>query len=521
MTANLETWLAEENSIIQKSDNEKQVYLHEWLSRLNEYLNDGKVSTQEIKAIQSKIVGTLNKILAINCSPATRQQLAKCYATIFNNGTTIGLFDCVNKFFDIIKSREDSPNYLAIKLTAICCVGNIYETLGRMVGTLFDFGLQSLTKLLYKTEIQAKCEILLCMRKMLFGLKDAASSGYKDIYKACKTFLVDKAMPVRWAAAKCALELSKHAGFMCTTDLEAMLSICLKALDNANYDVRVQVSQLLGVLMASSQKQNPSNTSKIKKITIEDMFSLMANGFLKGGVRFLKSNESSASGEIRVGVTQAYVVFLQEMGVKWVTKYLAGVLIHILELGASQKSDHTHIDAVYARKCVSFILHSILSTMLPERTQLQAVKELCKIITKQMNSIHDVVTQKNADTSNNMDVISTQHVLVCALQELGNLVLTLTSSLKSCLNDVIESVFSTLIHPAPAVWLSAAWCVRNIATALPSNITHLVDTCLKKINSLKSSPEAVTGYGYTLAAIIGGLHSCPLGIPNSKARVRC
>ena len=43
--ANLETWLAEENSIIQKPDNEKQAYLYEWLERLHEQLNRGTIST--------------------------------------------------------------------------------------------------------------------------------------------------------------------------------------------------------------------------------------------------------------------------------------------------------------------------------------------------------------------------------------------------------------------------------------------------------------------------------------------
>jgi len=40
------------------------------------------------------------------------------------------------------------------------------------------------------------------MQKMLIGMQNAASNGFKDIYKACKNCLVDKAMSVRWAAAK-------------------------------------------------------------------------------------------------------------------------------------------------------------------------------------------------------------------------------------------------------------------------------------------------------------------------------
>ena len=209
------------------------------------------------------------------------------------------------------------------------------------------------------------------------------------------------------------------------------------------------------------------------------------------------------------------------MGTKWVSKYLAGIIIHILELVASQKATSTHIDAVHSRKCVSFILNSTLCGMLSERLQVQAVKELCKIISKQMDSIHDVVTSDNhSDVAVNVDVISTQHVLVCALEELSNLVLGLTSSVKSILNNtIIEAVFATLIHPAPAVWLSAAWCIRSCAVALPHNVTYLIKTCMGKMSSLRSSKEAVTGYGYTIAAIIGGLYQCSLGIPFSRAKV--
>ena len=63
-----------------------------------------------------------------------------------------------------------------------------------------------------------------------------------------------------------------------------MVSVCLKALEGSNYDVRVQVAQLLGVLMAGSQTALPSG-SKAKKISIEEMFSIMAAAFLKGKIR--------------------------------------------------------------------------------------------------------------------------------------------------------------------------------------------------------------------------------------------
>ena len=209
------------------------------------------------------------------------------------------------------------------------------------------------------------------------------------------------------------------------------------------------------------------------------------------------------------------------MGTIWLQKYLPAVIIHVLELVASPKSISSHIEAVYSRKCISFILHSVLFSMLPEAGQIAAMKELCKIITKQMDLVHHIVTSElSGDSTSNVDVINTQHVLVCALNGVASLALNLSSSVETLLSEkVVNAVLSVLIHPAPAAWLSAAWCMRCCALAIPRMLTKLMDICVKKMSSLKSSPDALTGYGHTLAAMIGGLHQCPLGIPYKKAKV--
>lgn len=209
------------------------------------------------------------------------------------------------------------------------------------------------------------------------------------------------------------------------------------------------------------------------------------------------------------------------MGTVWLQKYLSAVIIHILELVASPKAIPSHIESVYSRKCISFIVHSVLFGMLPEAGQIHAMKELCKIITKQMDLVHHIVTSESAgDSTSNIDVINTRHVLVCALDGIASLALNLSSSVETLLSDrVVSAVLSVLIHPAPAAWLAAAWCMRCCALAIPRMLTKFMDVCVKKMSSLKSSPDALTGYGHTLAAIIGGLHQCPLGIPYKKAKV--
>ena len=41
---NLESWLAEEAAIVQKVPGDREVYMHEWLQKLDEYLNSSQVT---------------------------------------------------------------------------------------------------------------------------------------------------------------------------------------------------------------------------------------------------------------------------------------------------------------------------------------------------------------------------------------------------------------------------------------------------------------------------------------------
>ena len=83
-----------------------------------------------------------------------------------------------------------------------------------------------------------------------------------------------------------------------------------------------------------------------------------------------------------------------------------------------------------------------------------------------------------------------------------------------------DTVTSVLLHPSPAARLAAAWCLRCIAVALPSQLTPLLDRCTDRLNNLKSSPEAVSGYSFAIATLLGGVKDCPLGIPHAKGKVR-
>ena len=89
----------------------------------------------------------------------------------------------------------------------------------------------------------------------------------------------------------------------------------------------------------------------------------------------------------------------------------------------------------------------------------------------------------------------------------------------SWLTGIIEPVVSVLIHPSSSARLSAAWCLRCIAVALPSQMTILIERCMTRMHHLKSSPEAISGYSYALAALLGGVRDTSLGVPHVKGKV--
>ncbi|KAF7993634.1 hypothetical protein HCN44_010229 [Aphidius gifuensis] len=61
--------------------------------------------------------------------PLTRCLIAKGLATLFSAGDTFLLFDTINKCYDILKNKDDTPSFLPTKLSATCCVGAMYEKL--------------------------------------------------------------------------------------------------------------------------------------------------------------------------------------------------------------------------------------------------------------------------------------------------------------------------------------------------------------------------------------------------------
>ncbi|XP_014635911.1 PREDICTED: HEAT repeat-containing protein 5A isoform X2 [Ceratotherium simum simum] len=525
--------LLNEEAYSQLGEVQKAEFIFDWLRYLEKLLL--ATSRSDVREKQKTLVEQLLSLLNSSPGPPTRKLLAKNLGILYSIGDTFSVYETIDKCNDLIRSKDDSPSYLPTKLAAVVCLGSLYKKLGRILGNTFTDTVGNILKAMKSAESQGRYEIMLSLQNILNGLGAAATSCHRDIYKAARSCLTDRSMAVRCAAAKCLLELQNEAVFMWTTDLDSVATLCFKSFEGSNYDVRISVSKLLGTVLAKAViSKHPGTASRqsIRRISLEEVLELLGTGFLRGSSGFLRASgdmlkgTSSVSRDVRVGVTQAYVVFVSTLGGVWLEKNFAAFLSHVLSLVSQShpKATQTQIDAVCGRRCVSFILRATIGGLLGEKAQIAAAKDICQAIWKLKKVVDAVMSDGNLETRlGSADLAAGQHMLVCALQELGNLIHSLGTTAAPLLQDssagILDSVISVTVHPSVSVRLAAAWCLHCIAVALPSYLTPLLDRCLERLTVLKSSPEAVTGFSFAVAALLGAVKHCPLGIPHGKGKI--
>ena len=91
----------------------------------------------------------------------------------------------------------------------------------------------------------------------------------------------------------------------------------------------------------------------------------------------ISKSGSVVSPEVRVGVSQAFIVFAQALGGRWLERNLRSFISYILtELLSHPKTTSTHTDAVFARRCVGHVIRALVVRLLGEKAQLSACKDL-------------------------------------------------------------------------------------------------------------------------------------------------
>lgn len=74
------------------------------------------------------------------------------------------------------------------------------------------------------------------------------------------------------------------------------------------------------------------------------------------------------------------MVFVSALGSTWLELNFHSLLALLLELASHPRATQSLADAACTRRCVSFALRATLGTLLGEKAQVAAAKELCRAI---------------------------------------------------------------------------------------------------------------------------------------------
>ncbi|KPJ17935.1 HEAT repeat-containing protein 5B [Papilio machaon] len=575
-----------ESALQQLPDDKKPHFIFEWLRFLDKVLVAAHKS--DIKSCQQKLVAQLVNLLRESLGAPARRLLARCLATLFSVGDTFLLFDTVNKCNDIIKVKDDSPSYLPTRLAAICCLGSMYEKLGRMMGRSYEETVTTLVRSLKSSESQTRLEIMITLEKICLGMGTAAGAALREVSRAARgALLSERAYAVR-AAAACAMRRVLPLMRLAPADVDAIAAACLRAAHPSDYALRCAVAELLGSLIATTQageltnantkmkmgiqsvqqsKKDPQKnvvsldealnllmgaflrggTSFLKGdiiksgsgvnrevrvfqqskkdpqknvVSLDEALNLLMGAFLRGGTSFLKGDiiksGSGVNREVRVCVTHAYVIFVQNMGGVWLERNMTTFLTHVLDLVANPKAASSHVDAVYSRKCINYILRNTLGKMLGEKAQASACKEIIQIVAKQMNSID--FNPENAKDCN-QETLFSQHLLVCALSEAGELAQQLGTSVHNLLTDtslnMIDTIFTSNLSMFQC-YSAALAAILGVVSRSPLGVPHgrgkvafnAAEQLLRSAGQSSRLTAARTNAGWLIVGAI-----CTLGVP--------
>ncbi|XP_059375519.1 HEAT repeat-containing protein 5A-like [Carassius carassius] len=169
------------------------------------------------------------------------------------------------------------------------------------------------------------------------------------------------------------------------------------------------------------------------------------------------------TGFMILSLKQTCVVFVSILGGAWLENHFSCLLSLLMVCVSHGRATQYSADAV------PFILMAALGTFLGKKAQIATAKEICQLIRKQKRVVDAALHEGNMEIRvSPADVTASQHVLVCALLELGSL-------LQDPSIGMLDTVISVLLRPSSSARLAAAWCLWCVAVGMPAQLTSVKD----------------------------------------------
>lgn len=226
--------------------------------------------------------------------------------------------------------------------------------------------------------------------------RGVSESSSKDILKQMRNYLTDKTLPVQRAAAQVLIEMysGPDSPPPSVSDIDAIVLLCVKSLENADQTTRHSLSHLAGHLLASTQiprivvaPEPPSKKDKDKLKEDEDApgtpqtetTKILLSPFDMLSHVSIHFNKSNATRKVRIGIFSFYIALLQILGPGFIESNYGAVVGHLFaEIASSPRNlAASRHDQLLIRTLIGTVLRDLIGVrMLSEQGQIGAIQEL-------------------------------------------------------------------------------------------------------------------------------------------------
>ena len=507
------------------SSDQGEVFVLQWLSKAE--IAIASVDIDSLKPLQSQLERSLLKLVGATPAPAastsepapasattantlqgvpkpgraTRQILARCLIQLFRRIESRSLFEILSNLVRI--AGEETKGKVAdrhVRVAALYITGEVFGLLGQQVMSLF-VDITLMCQRVFKTTahpVLLRYHALAALNKaLLSGGKSLADQPGKDLLKALRQGLADKAGALVRGCSDCILTLSQKTTLLASrNDIESALTAAFKAIETADFVTKRALSRMAAGLLAYTQAENsapaPTPTKKATKkkkegetdsdddqdlppgqlsaadagprtlLSVTGMLDQLSHPFLR----------SSSTRKTRAAILDVYATLFETLGPAWVHSNYAAVLKHLVDdVPNHSRGTVNRAEILAIRSGVSLILRKLIGErMLGEQAQVLAIQDICGEYLKRWPS---VLPEQQPPS---------KYSIVLALNEVSGLLVQLGSCPPQVKDALYDPLMRCLAHPSHSVQVSAAWCLRTLCDVSPNLLSSTISSVLELLN---------------------------------------
>lgn len=354
----------------------------------------------------------------------------------------------------------------------------------------------------------------------------------KDLLKALRAGLADRALPIQRACAETFISLQMYTS-ACPLQptIDTLAPLVFKSLETADYLTRRSLSRSLAHFLAASQspgsgvvaveprkaaaKKDEEDTSNEPTVmtsaaedksgktlyTTQEMLRILSTAY----------NKAQSPRKLRNAIIDVYATLFIALGSSYVEAHYAEIVKHVIDdIVVPARAQSTRFEVLSTREAVGVLFRDLIGVrLLTESGQVMAIREWTNSYLKKWSPSPLPGTAK-----------VNKHVLVIALREIAGLVEQLGNAPASILELLAEPLVRVLSHESYSVRLAASYTLRRFCTMNPTQLPRMLNILLADVTkdlgvlgqptAPKDLSQRVVGKAFALSALIAISHSRPL-----------